>query len=48
MPLEGRILGKIDFGKETLNGTNRVTIKNGNEIEENKMVIRAGFKEGVS
>jgi hypothetical protein len=37
--MEGRALGKIDLKEETSYGINRITIKDGNEIGKNKMVI---------
>ncbi len=46
--MEGRTLGKIDLRKETSYGAHRATIKDGNDIEENKMAVWEGSKEGVS
>ena len=46
--MEGRTLGKIGLRKETSDEIIRIRIKDGNEIEENKMVIGARFRENVS
>lgn len=45
--MEGRTLGKIVLKEETSYGISRITIKDGNKIGKNKMVIGEGFKEGV-
>jgi hypothetical protein len=37
--MEGRTLGKIVLRKETSDEINRIRVKDGNETEENKMVI---------
>jgi len=46
--MEGRTLGKIVLRKETSDEIIRNGIEDGNETEENKMVIGAGFRESVS
>ena len=46
--MEGRTLGKIVLRKETSDEIIRIKIEDGNEIEENKMVIGARFREGIS
>ena len=48
MPMEGRTLGKIVLRKETSDEIIRIRIEDGNEIEENKMVIGARFRESIS
>lgn len=46
--MERRILGETDLKEETSNENNRISIKDGNEIGKNKMVIGEESREGVS